>query len=117
VRREQSERYSQYFTDPAFRQATPGLESLRRRKDGGEYPVEVSRSPIQTARGVLVCSAARDITQRKRAEMALQHSEASYRSLTQGATCGIFRCRVDGKFLTVNPALVAMLGYGSASEG
>jgi len=47
---------------------------------------------------------------------ALQRSEANYRSLIEGATYGIFRCSVDGKFLTVNPALVAMLGYQSEAE-
>ena len=47
---------------------------------------------------------------------ALERSEANYRSLIQGTTYGIFRCCVDGKFLTVNPALVAMLNYRSEAE-
>ncbi len=57
-----------------------------------------------------------DITDRKREEEALRRSEASYRSLILGATYGIFRCDVDGKFLAVNPALVAMLGYESEAD-
>ena len=58
----------------------------------------------------------RDITDRKREEGALRRSEASYRSLILGATYGIFRCNVDGEFLAVNPALVAMLGYESEAD-
>jgi PAS domain S-box-containing protein len=42
--------------------------------------------------------------------------EESYRSLTEGALYGIYRSTVDGSFLTVNPALVEMLGYGSQAE-
>ena len=41
---------------------------------------------------------------------------AQYRSLVEHAAFGIYRATVDGRFLTVNPALVAMLGYGSADE-
>jgi len=43
-------------------------------------------------------------------------AEESYRSLTEGALYGIYRSTVDGRFLTVNPALVAMLGFGSSTE-
>ena len=58
----------------------------------------------------------RDITDRKREEEALRRSEASYRSLILGATYGIFRCDLEGEFLAVNPALVAMLGYESEAD-
>ncbi|MCH6554676.1 MAG: PAS domain S-box protein [Acidobacteria bacterium] len=57
-----------------------------------------------------------DITERKRAEEALRQSEAEYRSLIQGAAYGIYRSTTEGKFLDVNPALVAMLGYDSEAE-
>jgi PAS domain S-box-containing protein len=52
----------------------------------------------------------------KRNEEALRRSEARYRSLVQSAVYGIYRSRLDGRFLDVNPALVAMLGYGSNEE-
>jgi PAS domain S-box-containing protein len=54
--------------------------------------------------------------EQRRAEEALRRSEAQYRSLVEHAAFGIYRATVDGCFLTVNPALVAMLGYGSADE-
>jgi two-component system NtrC family sensor kinase len=58
----------------------------------------------------------RDITQRMRAEEALRVSEASYRALVEHATYGIYRSSPDGRFLSVNSALVKMLGYASEAE-
>lgn len=52
--------------------------------------------------------------ERKRSAEALRQSETRYRSLVESAVYGIYRCDLEGKFLDVNPALVAMLGYESA---
>ncbi len=54
--------------------------------------------------------------ERKRSEEALSRSESRYRSLVQSAVVGIFRATRDWRFLEVNPALAAMLGYDSPSE-
>jgi two-component system cell cycle sensor histidine kinase/response regulator CckA len=52
----------------------------------------------------------------KRNEQALRRSEARYRSLVQSSVYGIYRSSLEGRFLDVNPALITMLGYGSAEE-
>jgi two-component system cell cycle sensor histidine kinase/response regulator CckA len=52
----------------------------------------------------------------KRNEEALRRSEARYRSVVQSAVYGIYRSSLEGKFLDVNPALISMLGYGSATQ-
>jgi len=59
---------------------------------------------------------ARDITRQKDAEDRLRESEAAYRSLVQGASIGIYRSTPDGRFLDVNPAMAAMLGYASPED-
>lgn len=57
-----------------------------------------------------------DVTMRKRAERELQKSEENYRSLVEHSTYGIYRSSPDGGFLSVNQALVEMLGYESTEE-
>jgi two-component system, cell cycle sensor histidine kinase and response regulator CckA len=85
-------------------------------KDGRRINVEFVSNvyPVDGAQ-VVQCNI-RDITERAQAAAALKVSEAHHRSVFEGAVHGIYRGTLDGRFLDVNPALVAMLGYSSAEE-
>jgi PAS domain S-box-containing protein len=57
-----------------------------------------------------------DVTERKLAELALKESEEQYRTIFKNSLIGIFRSTLNGRYLSVNPALVKMLGYSSEDE-
>ncbi len=70
-------------------------------------------SPMSDERVVWV---ARDITERKRAEVALAQAEKRYRSIFENAIEGIFQTDAQGRYLSANPALAHLYGYDSPAE-
>jgi PAS domain S-box-containing protein len=89
------------------------FESRLRRKDGAEFPVEVSVTH-QPDLGQLVVFV-RDITERKQSELALRQAEARLRSIFEnsGDAIGV---SLNGVHTTVNPAYCQMFGFDSADE-
>jgi len=65
---------SNFVEHPKIRRMGAGLELHGRRRDGSEFPVEISLSPVRTERGVVVFSAIRDISDRKSIEEQLRQA-------------------------------------------
>jgi PAS domain S-box-containing protein len=61
--------------DALAQQIGTGIELSARRKDGSEFPIEIMLSPLDSAEGILVTAAIRDISKRKAAENQLLQAQ------------------------------------------
>jgi PAS domain S-box-containing protein len=88
-------------------------ELLNRRKDGSEFPVSLSTSVVRDEEGnpLALVGIARDITERRRAELALSSSESRYRELVENASDMILRLDTAGRVVYLNPAATRVMGY------
>ena len=87
------------------------------RKDHTAFPVDYSSYPVVekgTITGAVVTFT--DVTERRQAEAALRLAEERYHSIVENAVEGIFQTTLDGRYVTVNPALARLYGYESPAE-
>jgi len=86
------------------------LELLK--KDGQTINVLLNA----TSKDNIISGMVLDITEHKLSEQLFRQSEEKYRNIFENAVEGIFQSTEDGRFLSVNPALAKMYGYGSPEE-
>ena len=108
------------FSDDPMQDVQVNLTSGQRdicvkNREGRDIPVEISLSPIQTPTGILIAAALRDITDRKKAESALEKSEIKFRTLF-ASTCEAVMLLNEHGFLDCNSATLTLFGCGDQTE-
>ena len=98
---------AEFSLDPHARPMGASLDLYARRRDGTEFPVDISLAPIGDQENTLVVAAVRDITERK----AAQSAQAQLAAIVRSSTDGIFSMTSSGVMTSWNQAAEEMFGY------
>ncbi len=98
---------------PAYRSFT-----RLRSGDGSFRSVELAFSMLRMDgnKNMRAVGTITDVEERRRAEKALTEAEKKYRTIVENAAGGIYQLTPEGRYLSANPAMARILGYGSAHD-
>lgn len=101
-----------YESGPAPRPMGTHLDIHVRRKDGTEFPADISLGPVRLGHRLLVVAAVRDVSERRRTQARLRQAEERYRRLVEGVSDhAIFMLDAEGRVTSWSPGAERIYGH------
>lgn len=107
-----AEHRADFFTSPATRPMGERSTLVAIRRDGTEFPVEISLGPLDTELGIVAVAAIRGVAERTRVNEALHQAPGGFLQMFQSSPVAMAVLGLqDGRFMDVNPAYEELLGW------
>ncbi len=110
LRKGHDARCRSYSAQPRLREMGTGTEFFGCRKDGTEFPAEISLCPSETRQGTFVLASIRDITARKHADYLASH----FMAVVESSNDAIIGTDLDGGVTSWNPGAELLFGYAES---
>jgi len=102
LRRHHAGHRAGYIAAPTPLSMAEGRELFALRKDGSEFPVQVSLSPLETSEGLVIITAVRDITERRQAEQTLRAAQQLAESTLEAVPASLAVLDANGIIVSIN---------------